>query len=114
MDPAQGLRTAAAPPDGAGLALQALWWAGRGEWDRAHGCVQQDEGNPDCDIVHAHLHRVEGDADNAGYWYRRAGRAVAHGPLDTEWAALAAELLARHDGRATMSASPLAPPAPSD
>lgn len=85
----------AAPPAGADLALQAIWWTGKGEWDRAHQCAQQREGDPDCDLVHAHLHRVEGDLANAGYWYRRAGRPVAHKPLDAEWAEIAAALLSR-------------------
>ena len=85
----------AAPPPGADLALQAIWWAGKGEWDRAHECAQQREGDPDCDLVHAHLHRVEGDLANAGYWYRRAGRPVAHKQLDLEWADIAAALLSR-------------------
>ncbi len=88
----------AAPPPGADLALQGLWWAGRVAWDRAHDCVQQDEGNPDCDAVHAYLHRQEGDGENAAYWYRRAGRPIATGPLEQEWAALAEQMLARtHD-----------------
>ncbi|HQS19076.1 MAG: hypothetical protein B7Y08_24835 [Rhodospirillales bacterium 24-66-33] len=87
--------TADAPPAGSGPALQALWWARRGDWAQAHECVQAHEGEPDCDSVHAHLHRQEGDLANAGYWYRRAGRPVSQQPLDAEWAALAAELLAR-------------------
>ena len=84
---------AAAPPAGLGLAQQALWWCRRQDWDRAHACVQQDEGDPACDWVHAHLHRVEGDAENAAYWYRRAGKPVATGPLEAEWTAIAAALL---------------------
>ena len=97
----------AASPSGAlPLALQALWWAGKPDWDRAHNCAQADEGDPACDWVHAYLHRVEGDAANAGYWYRRAGKPVAAGPLAAEWAAIATALLARP--------SPPAPgPAPS-
>ena len=83
------------PPDGLGLALQALWWAGKDDWDRAHGCAQQREGDPDCDLVHAHLHRVEGDPANAAYWYRRAGQPVAMTPLREEWDAIAAQLLSR-------------------
>ncbi len=82
-----------APPAGLGLAQQALWWCRRQDWDRAHACAQQDEGDPACDWVHAHLHRVEGDAENAGYWYRRAGKPVATGALDAEWAAIATALL---------------------
>jgi hypothetical protein len=47
----------------------------------------------DCAWVHAHLHRVEGDVDNARYWYRRARRAPATGELAAEWAAIVAALL---------------------
>jgi hypothetical protein len=84
-----------APPQDAGLALQALWWVGKGDWERAHRCVQQREGEPDCDLVHAHLHRVERDLANAGYWYRRAGEAAATGSTDAEWAAMVTRFLAR-------------------
>ena len=80
------------PPAGLPPALLALWWAAGEEWDRAHGVVQQREGEPDCDWVHAYLLRVEGDLENARYWYSRAGRPVQTGPLDEEWAAIAAAL----------------------
>ena len=93
MDEFSRSLTGATPPAGLDLALQGLWWAGKGEWDRAHGCVQQDEGNPRCDHVHAYLHRQEGDLGNAGYWYRRAGQPVAKGPLPAEWQAIATALL---------------------
>lgn len=85
----------AAPPPGLAPALEALWWLGHGDWSKAHACVQSHEGEVDCDRVHAHLHRQEGDLANAGYWYRRAGRPVDGGTLQDEWAALAGELLAR-------------------
>jgi hypothetical protein len=42
--------------------------------------------------VHAHLHRIEGDAGNARYWYDRAGRPVFHGSLAEERSALIAGL----------------------
>ncbi len=87
----------AAPPAKLELALQALWWSGNDDWERAHGCVQQREGEPDCDWVHAHLHRVEGDLSNAGYWYRRAGRPVTTLPHQEEWTAIATQLLAGRD-----------------
>ncbi len=83
----------AAPPEGLDLALQALWWAGKGEWERAHGRVQQDEGDPRCDHVHAFLHRQEGDLGNARYWYRRAGQPVPDEPSAAEWKAIAETLL---------------------
>lgn len=62
-----------------------------GDWEGAHGIVQDME-SPDAAWIHAHLHRVEGDLANAGYWYRRAGRPAADGPLEDEMAALRAEL----------------------
>ena len=95
MDPAAfdaSLHADAAPP---GLAppLVALWHAARGEWDAAHGIAQQREGEPSYDWVHAHLHRVEGDLGNAGYWYRRAGRPMPQGDLAAERKAIVAALL---------------------
>ncbi len=87
--------TADQPPAGASPALQALWWVRRGDWARAHECVQAHEGEADCDSVHAHLHREEGDLPNAGYWYRQAGRPASQQSLSEEWAALASEMLAR-------------------
>jgi hypothetical protein len=80
------------PPDRLTPALQALWWAGKGEWDRAHGCVDH-ESTADACWVHAHLHRLEGDAANAAYWYRQAGRSPSTVPFEQEWAALAEVLL---------------------
>ena len=47
--------------------------------------------------VHAYLHRVEGDAGNAAYWYREAKRPVATGTLDPEWDAMVAALLDEAD-----------------
>lgn len=48
-----------------------------------------------------YLHRKEGDDFNAGYWYRRAHTSGSEasqpaftGPLEAEWLALAAALLA--------------------
>ena len=43
------------------------------------------EKNPMGYLVHAYLHRVEGDKDNAAYWYRLAGKAVCTARLDDEW-----------------------------
>ena len=84
---------AAAPPPGLSAPLAAMWWTAKGDWARAHAIAQDDPGR-DAAWVHAHLHRREGDAGNARYWYNRAGRAPANGPLDAEWAELAAALLA--------------------
>ena len=95
MDPVSFRESAAAhdaPPDGLGLALQALWWDARGDWNRAHARAQEDGGATGA-AVHAYLHRKEPDLTNARYWYARAGRSPATGTLDEEWTALAEELL---------------------
>jgi len=80
------------PPGALSPAITALWWAGKDNWDKAHEIVMNQE-SPDCAWVHAYLHRVEGDLDNAGYWYRQARRKVATGDLEAEWAAIAAALV---------------------
>jgi hypothetical protein len=82
----------AAPAPDLDAPLAGLWWAAKGEWDQAHKIVQ-DEHGAKAAWVHAYLHRVEGDLGNAGYWYRRAGKPVASGPLETEWEQMVSELL---------------------
>ena len=91
--------TSDAPPDGLSPALMALWHLARGEWDAAHGFAQ-DDGGRDGAWVHAHLHRVEGDLANAGYWYRRANRPSSDAPLDDEWEEIATVLLGAGPGDA--------------
>jgi hypothetical protein len=83
----------AAPADDMPPAVAALWWLRKGDWNRAHGIVQDHEGDAACDWVHAVLHRMEGDSFNARYWYRRAGRAVPDGDVAAEADAVLAALL---------------------
>jgi hypothetical protein len=83
----------AAPP-GLPPLLVALWHDGRGDWQAAHE-VAQDLPDPDGAWVHAYLHRKEGDASNAAYWYRRARKPVAAGALDAEWQEIATAFLER-------------------
>jgi hypothetical protein len=80
------------PPAGLSPALQALWWAGKDDWEKAHKIVMSGSG-ADCAWVHAYLHRVEGDLDNARYWYRQARRKTASGDTASEWSAIATTLL---------------------
>jgi hypothetical protein len=82
----------AAPAPDLDAPLAALWWAAKGNWDRAHK-IAQDQDTPDSAWVHAYLHRVEGDSANAGYWYRRAGKPVATGSPETEWERMVSTLL---------------------
>jgi hypothetical protein len=88
----QASLAAPAPPPGLPLAVQGLWWDGKGNWDQAHTCAQDQDDSIGA-AVHAYLHRKEGDLANAGYWYARAGRTMPTGPLNAEWRALVEELL---------------------
>ena len=81
-----------APADGLDAPLAALWWAAKGEWDRAHRIVQ-DESSGDAAWVHAYLHRVEGDLSNARYWYGQAGQPVATDSVEAEWERIVSALL---------------------
>jgi hypothetical protein len=81
-----------APPTGLSLALQGLWFAAKGAWNTAHEYAQAQD-DSDGARVHAYLHRVEGDATNPAYWYRRAGQPVAKQSLEEEWESLVQALL---------------------
>ncbi len=86
------LRRLDQPP--AAPALRALWWAARDDWDRAHEAAQSDTGL-EAAWVHAYLHRVEGDPENARYWYGQARQPVCTAALDREWQDIAGALLPR-------------------
>lgn len=82
----------AEPPAGLTPALVALWWDAKGDWARAHDGINDLE-TPDAMAVHAYLHRKEGEAWNADYWYRRAGSSYRRQKLEDEWQALVEGLL---------------------
>lgn len=74
----------AVPPKSVSPALVALWWARKGNWEKAHRIVMGEHGR-EAAWVHAHLHRLEGDEANARYWYTRARRGMAKNLPDAEW-----------------------------
>jgi hypothetical protein len=80
------------PPSGLPVTLVALWWDAKGDWVRAHALVDELE-TPEGMAVHAYLHRKEGEAGNADYWYERAGRRFHRAKLEEEWEALVEGLL---------------------
>ena len=82
-----------APPAGISIPLAALWWDAKGDWARAHLLVDELE-SQDGMAVHAYLHRKEGSASNADYWYQRSGRSFYRPVLDAERTVLIEGLLA--------------------
>ena len=54
-----------------------------GEWDKAHNIVQKYNDELSC-LIHAYLHRVDGDIGNANYWYRRADTTAPNNTLVEE------------------------------
>ncbi|GAB4352121.1 MAG: hypothetical protein Kow0026_09540 [Oricola sp.] len=75
--------------------LEAGGFAVGPDWHAAHEMCQAREGTRAFDWLHALCHRIEGDDWNAGYWYRRAGKARGQGTVAEEWAAIRAELLSK-------------------
>lgn len=45
------------------------------DWEAAHRIVQHWD-TPESNWIHAYLHRKEGDAWNANYWYEKANRVM--------------------------------------
>ena len=80
------------PPQALSQELQALWWDGKGDWNKSHEIVQDLPGK-EAAWVHAYLHRKEGDIWNADYWYSRAGRVRPTTSIEEEWADLVQKLL---------------------
>jgi hypothetical protein len=52
---------------------RALDFLAAGEWQRAHEIVQEDKSELAA-WLHGIVHTLEGDLDNARYWYRRTAR----------------------------------------
>ena len=89
--------TSSQPPAGLRPALLALWHDGRDDWEAAHRTAQEVE-DAEGAWIHAYLHRKEGDAGNAAYWYRRAEQPVCRDPLEREWEAIVSAFLNRAGG----------------
>jgi hypothetical protein len=72
------------PNKGLDPILQSLWYAGKGDWKRAHD-IAQDIHTADGSWVHAYLHRLEGDVGNAAYWYQKAKKPLPTISVEKEW-----------------------------
>lgn len=62
---------------------KALDLVASGLWDEAHQLVQPYSDELSC-LIHAYLHRVEGDLSNARYWYGQAGQTMPNNSLVQE------------------------------
>lgn len=67
--------------------IKALDLACKETWDESHQIVQQHSDKLSC-LIHAYLHRIEGDTSNAKYWYRRVGLDMPDNTLEEELARL--------------------------
>jgi len=63
--------------------IEVLNYAKVGEWDKAHQLIQSHSDQMSC-LIHAYLHRVEGDLSNANYWYARAEFTMPDNTLEEE------------------------------
>ena len=75
------------PPAGLTVHEKALWFAGKGAWEKAHDLIQ-DVDDKQAAQIHAFLHRQEGDISNAQYWYAKAGTQMPELSLEEEWESL--------------------------
>lgn len=67
-----------------GVLKKALYYDKIGNWQKAHDLVDGLMGT-DAALIHAYLHRKEGDLWNANYWYRKAGHEMPSDDVDEEW-----------------------------
>lgn len=81
-------------PENLSPLLQAMWHDHQGNWEASHN-LAQDINTRDGAWVHAYLHRKEGDASNALYWYHKAGEQMPSTTLEKEWEEIVTALLAK-------------------
>ncbi|WP_445382397.1 hypothetical protein [Robiginitalea sp. IMCC43444] len=74
------------------LALQCLWFDAKKNWTAAHDIAQEMKG-PVGSLLHAYLHRKEGDRWNAEYCYRQAGEVYPQVSLQAEFEQLLQRIL---------------------
>jgi uncharacterized membrane-anchored protein len=79
------------------LLLEALDMVEAGDLEGAHAVVRDYDGEGAA-WLHAHIHRVEGDEDNARHWYGEANMAPFEGDVTEERYALRQELTSGKTG----------------
>ena len=81
------------PPAGLSPLLLALWYDAKGNWEKSHNIISEIH-TVEASLIHAYLHRKEGDIWNADYWYKRAGQSRKDISLEAEWTGLLEKLIA--------------------
>jgi hypothetical protein len=74
------------------LPLQAIWFVANGDWEASHH-ITQDLETPEGSLIHAYLHRKEGDEINAAYWYGKANKPFPKISLEEEFKEIVTLLL---------------------
>ena len=72
------------PPQTLSQYALSLWYDAKGDWENAHTIIQDIE-DKTAAWIHAYLHRKEGDAGNANYWYNRAVKKMPGYEPKKEW-----------------------------
>lgn len=80
------------PPTKLNKYLAILWYDRKGKWNIAHNLAQAIY-NRDGSLLHAYLHRKEGDLANAAYWYSNADMEMPNISLNKEWEKLVKKYL---------------------
>jgi hypothetical protein len=86
------------PPPRLQALAKALDFLAAGQWERAHEIVQEDKSELAA-WLHGIVHTLEGDLDNARYWYRRTSREFP-GPEAVQREIAAARLALAEEERA--------------
>ena len=71
------------PPEKLSGVHLSIWYAVKDNWYMAHKIIQ-DINSETASWIHAYLHRVEGDIDNANYWYHRSRKEPCTKSLKSE------------------------------
>jgi hypothetical protein len=62
---------------------KALDLSREGQWGKAHTMISPFTDAMSC-LIHGYLHRMEGDLNNARYWYNRANTTMPENTLEEE------------------------------
>lgn len=80
------------PPLHISVYLQSLWYDAKDNWKLAHEIIQEVD-DEKAALIHAYLHRKEGDLSNAEYWYNRAKIPMSTESISDEWERLVKKFL---------------------